>query len=67
MDDLNILEIISLASILVEYDYLHHVPSDIGIDQLYLSPRSCTTQENLDTIAEWTETNLMKINEEKST
>ena len=52
VDDLNILEIISLAGILVEYDYLHHVPSDIGTDQLYLPPQRCTTQENLDTIAE---------------
>ena len=42
------------------------MPSDIGTDQLYLPPQSCTTQENLDTIAEWTETNLMKINEEKT-
>ena len=66
VDDLNILEIISLAGILVEYDYLHHVPSDIGTDQLYLPPQSCTTQENLDTISEWTRTNLMQINEDKT-
>ena len=66
VDDLNILDIISLAGIIVEYDYLHHMPSDIGTDQLYLPPQSCTTQENLDTISEWTRTNLMQINEDKT-
>ena len=66
VDDLNILEIISLVGLLGEYDYLHHVPSDIGTDQLFLPPHSYATQDNLDSIADWTKMNLMKINEEKT-
>ena len=66
IDDLSILEILSLAGLLVEYDYLSHVPSDIGTDQLFLPPESCATQSNLDSIAAWTKKNLMKINEDKT-
>ena len=31
IDDLNILEIILLSSLLEDYNYLEHVPNDIGV------------------------------------
>ena len=41
-DDLSILELLSLAGALIEYD--KSVPSDIGTDQLYLPPENFETQ-----------------------
>ena len=40
-DDLSILELLSLAGALIEYD--KSVPSDIGTDQLYLPPENFAT------------------------
>ena len=66
VDDLSILEVISLAGLLVEYNCVQHVPSDIGIDQLFLPPTDYKTQEHLDSISQWTDVNKMKVNTEKS-
>ena len=66
IDDLSILEIVTLAGLLKSYNFHDHVASDIGTDQLYLPATSYQTQENLDTISEWTNTNIMKLNEAKS-
>ena len=66
IDDLTILEILSLSGALIEFDCHQTVPSDIGTDQLYLPPDSCATQGNLDKIAAWTDDNLMKINVDKT-
>ena len=66
IDDLSILELVFLSGILTEFDCWKTVPSDIGIDQLYLPPDSCDTQSNLNQISAWTDANLMKINEEKT-
>ena len=65
-DDLEVLELVLLGDILTEYDFKQHVASDIGIGQKFLDPRSCKMQENLNTIATWTDENLMQLNEEKS-
>ena len=51
---------------LSEYNFNNHVASDIGIEENFIDPRNLTTQESLDTIASWTDKNLMKINEKKS-
>jgi hypothetical protein len=64
-DDLNILELVMLGDALVEYDVLQHVPSDVGINQMFIDPEKCQTQTNLDGIAAWTDNNLMKLNEAK--
>ena len=66
IDDLTILEIVAMASLLVEYNFLEHVASDVGCDQLFLPPESYNTQSSLDNISEWTEENLMEINSGKS-
>ena len=66
IDDLTILEIISLSGVLIEFDCNHTVPSDIGVDLLYLPPSSFETQDILNNIAAWTEENKMRINVKKS-
>ena len=65
-DDLQVLELVLLGDILTEYNFHHHVASDIGVGQQYLSPSKYGMQDKLNTIATWTEENLMKLNEEKS-
>ena len=60
------LELVLLGDILTEYDFKQHVASDVGVDQKFLDPSGCKMQQNLDTIAKWTEDNLMQLNEKKS-
>ena len=66
IDDLEISELISLAGVLQDYDFLSHVPSDIAVDQQFLHPHFTKTQYYLNSIQNWTETNLMKINTAKT-
>ena len=65
IDDLTILQIISLAGLLTDYDFHSHVASDVGIDQQFLPPTSLLIQSQLESISNWTNENLMKINEDK--
>ena len=65
IDDLTILQIISLAGLLINYDFNLHVASDVGIDQQYLPPSSFELQGKLNTISRWTDDNIMAINEKK--
>ena len=65
-DDLQILDLVLLGNLLEEYDFSQHVASDIGIGQKFLPPQNCKTLENLNSIAQWTDENLMEINESKS-
>lgn len=65
-DDLEILDLVLLGNILIEYNFYEHVASDIGIDQKFLPPEQFKTQGYLESISTWTENNLMKINELKS-
>ena len=44
---------------------LLHIPSDIAIDEKFLSPSSLGRQENLNDISSWTQKNLMKLNPAK--
>ena len=66
IDDLEISELISLAGVLQDYDFLSHVPSDIAVDQQFLHPHFTKTQDYLNSIQNWTENNLMKINTTKT-
>ena len=65
-DDLQVLELVVLGDILTEYNFKNHVASDVGIGQQFLDPESFGMQEKLNTIATWTDENLMQLNEEKS-
>ena len=66
VDDLTVLELVMMAGLLTEYNFKLHVASDIGIDEHYIPATSLKTQENLDNIAQWTDLNMMKINEDKT-
>ena len=65
-DDLSILELVMLANIPTEYNFLDHVASDIGVDQLFLPAQGLQTKINLDKIALWTQDNLMRLKESKT-
>ena len=66
MDDLSVLELVMLAGLLTEYNFKQQVASDIGIDEMYVPATSLTTQDHLDDISDWTDSNLMQLNKEKT-
>ena len=66
IDDLSILSIVCMAGLLSSYNFHLHVASDIGVDDLFLPPANFQTQAQLDEISQWTEDNLIKLNEAKS-
>ena len=43
VDDLTVLELVMLSSLLTEYNFKQHVASDIGIDELYVPAASLQT------------------------
>ena len=66
IDDLAVIEAVKARDKLEEYDLWNHVPSDIAIDEKFLPPDSINSQSINDSVATWTRTNLMKLNENKS-
>ena len=66
IDDLDLLELIILTDVLIQYDFRAHVASDIAIGQRFLPPSSTKTQTFHDGIALWTQQNMMKFNSGKS-
>ena len=65
IDDPSLLQLILLSGLLIDYNFKSHVASDIGIDQKFLPPGSLQTQEAINKIENWTESNLMKLNAKK--
>ena len=65
IDDLSLLQLVCLSGLLKDYNFFQHVASDIGTEQQYLPPENFPTQETLDSISNWTQENLMKMNEDK--
>ena len=65
IDDLSILQLVLLSGLVTEYNFIQHVASDIGIDDVFLPPSSYPTQDSLDWISNWTEENKMQLNEDK--
>ena len=63
--DLSIFQLTLLSGVLIDYKVQEHVPSDIAIDEKFLSPSSLGRQENLNDISSWTQKNLMKCNPAK--
>ena len=53
------------SKVCFKYDFMAHVPSYIGIDQLYLGPQNTSVQEHLNFVQNWTVQNSMKINSSK--
>ena len=67
VDDLSLLEIVNLVTIgLSSYNFLHHVASDVGIDQYFIDPNNLKSQTYLNKISTWTENKKMKLNEDKT-
>ena len=67
VDDMSILEVINLITCgLASYNFRNHVASDIATDQNFLPPQNFKSQSNLDSVKQWTENKLMKLNEKKS-
>ena len=65
VDDLTILQLVCLSGLLCNYNIMQHVASDIGLGQKYAPSESYPMQDQLNNIANWTEENLMKLNEQK--
>ena len=65
VDDLSLLQLVLLSGLLVEYNFHNHVASDIATNSKYLPPDKYSTQTHIDHIANWTDLNLMKLNETK--
>ena len=66
IDDLSILQLVLMSGLLVEYNFHQHVASDIGIDMKYLPATTYNTQDQLNSITNWTRENLMKLNKAKA-
>ena len=47
IDNLNNLEIVLMANLLQEYQYLDHVPDDIGVNDLFCHHRPSICKKNL--------------------
>ena len=62
IDDLSILQLICFSGLLTDYNFYQHVASDVGIDEQYLPASSLSTQDNLNSISDWTTANMMKLN-----
>ena len=48
------------------YNVKAHIPSHIGINQLYIPAKNLRTQEYLNEINDWTKQKMMQINEKKT-
>ena len=68
MDDLTILEVIFLANVgLATHNIKHNIPNNIATHNQFIPSQHLKTQEYLQQIDNWTEENMMKLNEKKTT
>ena len=65
VDDLSLLELVLLSGLLVEYNFYEHEASDIPTDMKFLPSSTHNTQTHINHIVQWTEENLIKLNENK--
>ena len=66
IDDLSAVEAQYTYGMLVDYNVLKHVPSDVAIGQQFLPQSTFKTQTYNDAIFDWSERNMMVLNQEKS-
>ena len=64
IDDLAVLDAIDVKGKLKDYDVWQHVPSDIATEEKFLAASAGKSQDINNSIAAWTLSNKMKINEE---
>ena len=65
IDDLSLLSLLCLAGLLTDYNVWQHIPSDIPVDEKYLPTNLNDAQSILNSVSNWTNENLMKLNTEK--
>ena len=66
VDDMSLLELINLITCgIASYNFWNHVASDIAINQKFLPSQNCNSQNQLDSVKQWTD-KLMKLNKEKT-
>ena len=65
-DDLTILELVTMGSMLSEYNITNHVASDVGTKQKFLDPAQLKTQGYISDLELWTKQNKMRLNESKT-
>ena len=67
VDDLRFLEIINLVNIgLSSYLSKLHVPNDLDVNKHYVAPENLQTDKHLKYISDWTDTQKMKLNLNKT-
>ena len=67
VDDMSLLEIINLITCgISSYNFRNHVASDIATDQKFLPSENILSQSNLDSVKEWTDEQVMRLNKEKN-
>jgi hypothetical protein len=67
VDDMSLLEIINLITCgIASYNFRNHVASDISTDQKFLPPENCLSQTYLDSVKQWTDVKMMRLNKEKT-
>ena len=55
-----------LSGLLTEYNVKQYVASDIGIDEMFVTPTDIQTQETLNNIADWLDLNKMQPHKDKT-
>ena len=65
IDDASLFQFICLAGLLVAYNCLEHIPSDVGVDQKYLPIESLPLPKILESVNQWTEDHKMQLNTKK--
>ena len=65
IDDLTLLQLVCLSGLLTDYNFKEHVASDIGVGQSFLPADRFQTQDHLNYVSNWTNENLMVLNEDK--
>ena len=64
---MSLLELINLITCgIASYNFRNHVASDIAINQKFLPSQNCNSKTQLDSVKQWTDDKLMKVNKEKT-
>ena len=66
VDDLTTIEVLSLITKVVSYNFHHHVASDIGVHNQHIPKEMTETQEVVKSINDWTSKQKMKLNSSKT-
>ena len=62
-DDMELINLITCG--IASYTFRNHVASDIAINQKFLPSENCKSQNQLDSVQQWTDDKIMRLNKEK--